>query len=65
MTFAIATQLNENFIKKRFIKIFFCLFSNFCGSKPTRTQTQNREKQRNGLIRYSRHNYNHCGSQAT
>jgi hypothetical protein len=33
-------------------KIFFCLFCNFCGSKPTRTRTQNREKQRSGLILY-------------
>jgi hypothetical protein len=34
------------------IKIFFCLFCNFCFSKPTRgirTQTQNREKQRNSF----------------
>jgi hypothetical protein len=32
------------------MEILFCLFSNFCGSKPTRTRTQNTEKQRNGLI---------------
>jgi hypothetical protein len=30
-----------------FVEIFFCLFCNFHGSKPTRTRTQNREKQRN------------------
>jgi hypothetical protein len=43
-------QLNENFIKRRFLEISFCLFCNFRGSKPSRTQTQNREKQRNSLI---------------
>jgi hypothetical protein len=34
-----------------FVDIFFCLFCNFRGSKPTctRTRTQTREKQRNGL----------------
>jgi hypothetical protein len=35
--------------KMYFVKIFFCLFCNFRGSKPTRTRTQNREKQRSGL----------------
>jgi preprotein translocase subunit YajC len=32
------------------IEIFFCLFYKFRGSKPPRTRTQNREKQRNSLI---------------
>jgi hypothetical protein len=35
--------------KMYFVDIFFCLFCNFHGSKPTRTRTENREKQRNGL----------------
>jgi hypothetical protein len=34
-----------------FADIFFCLFCNFLGSKPTRTRTQNIEKQRNGLTK--------------
>jgi hypothetical protein len=38
------------FYKKTiFIDISFCLFCNFRGSKPTRTRTQNRKKQRNSL----------------
>jgi hypothetical protein len=35
--------------KMYFVKIFFCLFCNFRGSKITRTRTQNREKQ-SGLM---------------
>jgi hypothetical protein len=34
--------------KMSFIEIFFCC--NFRGSKPARTRTQNREKQRNSLM---------------
>jgi hypothetical protein len=37
-------------MKRHILDISFCLFCNFYCSKPTRTRTQNREKQRNGLI---------------
>jgi hypothetical protein len=47
--FCIRDTIKIKFHKKRvFIEIFLCLFCNFRGSKPTRTRTQNREKQRNG-----------------
>jgi hypothetical protein len=39
-----------------FVKIFFCLFCKFRGSKPTRTRTQNREKQRSGLSSINKYN---------
>jgi hypothetical protein len=43
--------IERKFHKKMlFIENFLCLFCNFRGSKPTRTRTQNTEKQRNGLI---------------
>jgi hypothetical protein len=49
-TFAFTIQLNENSMKEVFIEIFFCLFCNFCGSKPLCTRTQNRKKpHRNSL----------------
>jgi hypothetical protein len=43
-------MIKRKFHKKTFfIEIFFCLFCNFRGSKPTGTWMQNREKERNGL----------------
>jgi hypothetical protein len=44
MTFAFTIQ------KRRFYRDVVCLFYNVSSSKPTRTRTQNIEKQRNSLI---------------
>jgi hypothetical protein len=38
-------NLKNSIEKMYFVEDFFGLFCNFRGSKPTRTQTQNREKQ--------------------
>jgi hypothetical protein len=41
----ITRPLHSQFHEKMyFVDIFFCLFFNFRDSKPTRTQTQNRER---------------------
>jgi hypothetical protein len=48
----IHNAIKWKFHKKAFsIEMFFCLFCNVRGSKPTCTRTQNRDKERNSLIK--------------